>query len=1005
MKPTILFLALLSSIFSSCQPITIKGKVTNEQGEPIPNATITIKPSNHSTITDANGSFTIHNSLLTDTLIISAIGYETTEEPNNKRGLLTVILKRKYSQLDEAVVIAYGKTTRRFNTSNITTVTAADIENQPVSNPLAALQGRVPGLIITQTSGVAGSAFNIQLRGRTSLDPSLTRNDPLIIIDGVPFESGNLPANQLASAVNNPYAVSGVSPGGLSPLNSINPQDIESISVLKDADATAIYGSRGANGVILITTKKAKPGKTKFSFGMNTGFSWVTRTMDFLNTAQYLQMRHEAFANDGLVPTNANAPDFLLWDTTRYTDFKKLLIGNTANTSDMQASVSGGDANTQFMIGAGYHRETNVFSNQFADARASMQLNLFHTPLNKKWDTRLSVIYSSDNNKLLQTDLTKYLSLPPNLELYAATGKLAWQEGGVNFSSLGFANPLAEFQKKYSSLNKNLSANLLVNYYLFAGFILRASAGYNRFTTDETAITPKSAIAPENSTLAFSQFANASRINWIVEPQAEYNTTISKGKLQVLLGSTFQERNYNSTVINANNYTNDLLLYSIAAAGAVSASNSFSLYHYSAFFGRINYNWQQKYLLDLTARRDGSSRFGPGNQFSDFGAVGAAWIFSSESFIQNALPFLSFGKLRSSLGVTGNDQVGDYSYLNLWSSTSSPYQGTPGLRPSTLYNPDYEWEKDTKLETDIELGFLKDRLSANVAYYRHRSSNQLVNYRLPNQTGFASVVKNLPALVQNAGFEISLDATIINKKDFIWKSSFNITLPSNKLISFPGLAASSYGSLYVIGKSLTVLQKIKFLGVDTTTGLYRYQDYNRDGVISTPGDLQVLGNLDPKFYGGFSNSLSYKNLQLDFFFQFTKQTGTNYLSYQYNSPAGFIYNQPVLVLDRWQKPGDVTTVQRFGATAASPVFPASYLLASSNGIYSDASFIRLKNIALAYNMPSAILKKWKIVAAKFFIQSQNLLTFTKYLGADPETQNFYQLPPLKTIVFGIQFNF
>ncbi|MGN6400127.1 MAG: SusC/RagA family TonB-linked outer membrane protein [Flavisolibacter sp.] len=1024
----LLFLAMLCPFLSMCQPITIKGKIINEEGEPVAGATITIKPANppgndqgqtpnpehqtqnpqRQTASNAKGQFAIAGLRFNDTLVISAIGYATHTEVYDytwQNHELTIVLTRKVSMLDEAVIIAYGTTTRRLNLSTVTTISAKEIATQPVSNPLAALQGRVPGLVVTQTNGLPGSAFNLQLRGRTSLDLSLSRNDPLIIIDGVPFEPGNLPSNLINSAAASPVATSTESAGGLSPLNSINPSDIESISVLKDAAATAIYGSRGANGVILITTKKALPGKIKTTVDLYTGLSQAIFKTAFLNTARYLQMRHEAFANDSLSPTASNAPDLLLWDTTRYTNFQKLLTGNTAHTSNVQASMTGGNATTRFTLGTGYHKETTVFSSQFVDARTSVHLNLSHSPASQKWSLSLSALWSADNNHLLRTDLTRYMALPPNLNLYNADGTLAWSDGGVSYASLGFSNPLAGLQQLYSSRTNNLSSGLLLNYKLLPFLTLRLNAGYNSFTTNERSATPKSAIDPNNSASASSAFANSTRNNWIIEPQAEFNQTKGKSNWQALLGTTFQHNEYSSTSINASGFTNDLLLYSIAAAGSVSVSNYNSLYRYKALFGRINYNWLQKYLLSFSARRDGSSRFSPGKRMAGFGAIAGGWVFSSEPFIQKALPFLSFGKLRSSYGITGNDQIGDYKYLDLWTVTTNPYQGIPGLRPSFLFNPVFEWEKNKKLEAAIDLGFWHNRLSVSAAWYRNRSSNQLINYLLPNQTGFASVVQNLPAVVQNSGWEVMANASILNTKNLQWKAAFNITLPSNKLVSFPGLAASSYNFMYVEGSPLSIQRKIKFLGVDKVTGLYAYEDFNKDGSISTPGDLQVLGDLDPLFYGGISSTVTWRRLTLDVFFQFTKQQGTNYLAYQYTAPAGFLYNQPSLALNRWQQPGDASPVQRYGATAASPVFLPSYLLSSSSGIYSDASFIRLKNCALAWQLSSRWLQKAKLQQVKLYAEAQNLLTITGYKGSDPETQNFYRLPPLQTIAFGIQLNF
>jgi TonB-linked SusC/RagA family outer membrane protein len=1003
-----LILAMLCPFLSMCQPLSLKGKVINEDREPVANATVSNKRTGASVMADGRGEFTLEHLRPGDTLLISAVGYAPETEVYElylENREIVIVLRRSVSMLDEAVVIAYGSTTRRLNLSSVTEVSSREIANQPVSNPLSALQGRVPGLIVNQSNGVPGSAFTVQLRGRTSLDLSLSRNDPLIVIDGVPFEAGNQTSNLINSAATNPVATSTTLSGGLSPLNSINPSDIETITVLKDAGATAIYGSRGANGVILITTRKAKAGRTKASVDVYSGFGKAIFQTAFLNTRQYLAMRREAFANDGLQPGTASAPDLLVWDTSRYTSFQHLLAGNTAHILNANASLSGGSATTRFTLGTGYRRETTVFSNSLADARQSVRLNLFHAPEDAKWNVNLSALWSADNNQLIRSDVTRYLALPPNLKLYNDDGSLAWSDGGVTYAALGLVNPLAELQQPYSSLTHNLSSGLVISYKVLPLFSVKLNAGYNAFSTHESSRTPRAAIDPANGTMGFSLFANSGRRSWIAEPQALFNTRPGKGKLQVLIGSSFQHTDYENTAISATGYTNDLLLNSMAAAGAVSATNYEAGYRYAALFGRIQYDWLQKYLWSVSARRDGSSRFGTERRFSNFGSIAGGWVFSSEPFVQRVLPFLSFGKLRGSYGLTGNDQIGDYKYLDLWTVTTNPYQGVAGLRPLALFNPNFEWEKNRKLEAAADVGFWKDRLLLSVAWYRNRSSNQLVSYQLPNQTGFASVVKNLPAVVENAGWEVTADLNLGNAETIQWTASFNLTLPSNKLVSFPSLGSSSYYATYVVGQSLTVQKKLKFLGVDPATGVYSYEDFDKDGMISTPGDLQVTGDLDPDFYGGFSNRLAWKNFSLDFLFQFTRQEGTNYLAFESTTPAGFLYNQPTLVLNRWQKAGDVTDVQRFGATASSPVFTAAYRLSASDGLYSDASFVRLKNVVLAWMLPAELLRKIKLDGARIYAEAQNLFTITGYKGTDPETQNFYRLPPLQTVAFGIQLNF
>lgn len=1006
----LLFLVTLSSNAFS-QIVNVQGKVISATGEPLKGATITAISGNRQTVgeTDTNGKFMLSGIAYNSILQITHVGYEPAQVNLEGRHEIIITLKEKAGELDEVIVQAYGTTTRRLSTGNITKITSKEIEVQPVSNPLAALEGRVPGVTITQTSGVPGSSFNVEIRGRTSLDQALSRNDPLFVIDGVFFEPGNQPSNQLRSAANDNFGQ-----GGLSPLNSINPADIESIEILKDADATTIYGSRGANGVILITTKKGKTGATKITANIYSGISVPTNTMDMLNTQQYVAMRKEGFKNDGITPgTNpfdpGYAPDIMLWDTTKYTDFKKLLIGNTAHTTDAQLSLSGGNQLTKFLIGGGFHRETNVFSKNLNDTRASAHFSINHNSENRKLNVVFSGGYSNDKNQLVSTDLTQYINIIPNLQLYNADGSLSWEQDGVSYATVNnFINPLSVLLKKNTSVAENLYSNLQVGYKIVPSLLFKISMGYNTFKNNEVAVVPKAAIDPY--TYAWitpsSSFANSSDNSWIIEPQLNYTKGISQGKLNVLFGGTLQEKRYNGDVILASKFSNDLLLNNPAAAGLVIAQGSQSLYHYEAIFGRVNYDWIDKYLLNVTFRRDGSSRFGPEKQFANFGAVGAGWIFTEEPVIKDKLSFLSFGKLRASYGITGNDQIGDYNFMDLWSNSGNTYQGIATLSPDKLYNPDFGWETNKKLEGAIELGLLKNKIFLSISYYRNRSNNQLINYPLPNQTGLQSVVMNLPALVQNSGLELVLSTKNITGKNFSWTTSVNTTIPRNKLISFPGLSLTSYKSTFVIGQPLSVIYRYRYTGVDQETGVYSFDDTNGDGALTT-ADYQVSGNLNPKFYGGLVNTITYHNIQFEFLFEFKKQLGKNYLYQLYNSPPGFIINQPEVVLNRWQKPGDKAEVQQFIATySGRPAYLASNTqLNVSNGIYSDASFIRLKNVSLSYNLPDHLLHKIKMSGIKIYVNAQNLLTITNYVGLDPETQNMYVLPPMKKIVAGIQLTF
>jgi hypothetical protein len=441
-------------------------------------------------------------------------------------------------------------------------------------------------------------------------------------------------------------------------------------------------------------------------------------------------------------------------------------------------------------------------------------------------------------------------------------------------------------------------------------------------------------------------FANSTSKSWITEPQAEYKTQFDHSKLTVLAGGTLQERKYKSEYITASNYSSDDLLYSLNAAGTITARNDDQLYRYMAGFGRLSYILSEKYLLNLSYRVDGSSRFGPHKRFASFGAIGAGWIFSKEKFSNSGFSFFSYGKLRASYGVTGNDQIGNYKFLDLWSSSPQTYQGSSAINPNNLFNPDYNWERTRKLEGALELGFIKDRLLLSVAYYQNRSGNQLILNPLAAQAGFGGVVKNLPALVENSGWEVMISyKTKVHK--FNYSTSLNFSVARNKLISFPGLAATSYATTYREGYSLSSYRRYKFLGVNDTTGLYTFADINKDGLVNSK-DKDFVGNTDPRFYGGIQHEFRWKQLELDIFFEFKVQKGDNYLARVASDYPGRIWNQPLIVLQRWQQKGEVAPVQRFSQNLSGAVAAANSNLLQSDGTISDASYLRCKNVSLSY---------------------------------------------------------
>ncbi len=991
----------LNSVSNLFKDGDVHGRIIGENGIPLTGATISLKGSGRSVRADANGEFFISDAGERPILVITYLGYKEQEVAVGKnRDNILVSMDLDVSKLDEISVEGYRKGSQRLATSNISRVTGEELVKQPVDNPLLALQGRIAGMIVSQGTGVPGARVNVQLRGRANFDKNNSSDQPLFVIDGVPMAANN-------DKVNGALGPFGVTTGdGLSAFAGLNTADIESIDVLKDADATAIYGSRGANGVILISTRKGKAGKMTMNANVYTGISKASRLPKMMNTEQYLEMRNEAFINDKITKTATNAYDLLLWDQTRYTDFADLLVGNTANTTDAQVSFSGGSKQTIYRLSGGYHKEGTVWPGDLFSDRISANFNSRSVSQDERFSLEFSGLYSISNSNLVAGDLAAAILLPPNYKLYNDNGSLSWSEGGYSTANVK-DNPLAALNQQYFSKMTNLNANANLNYKLTPDLSIRSSLGYNATQTNDRRITPLSAQNPFKPNLAgISTFGNINYQNWIVEPQLEYNKKIIKGKLNVLLGATYNKRENTTLITTGNGYTSDDLLGSLSGAITVAAANTLKQYSYQAFFGRVNYNWEDKYILNLTGRRDGSSRFGPEARFSNFGAAGAAWLFSNEEFLKGQ-NILSYGKLRASFGVTGNDQIADYAYLDTWTAGST-YADSATLAPSKLYSPLLRWERNNKLEIGLELGFLKDRFLVTASAYQNISSDPLVSYLLPGTTGFTSIVNNLNGVeVENKGLEMTLSSKNIKGNSpsaFSWSTDFNITIPKNRLKAFPDLANSSYVTSYTIGQPLNQAFTASFLGVDPATGLYSVKDLNGDGLLSG-ADFTGTINTDPKYYGGLTNNFNYKRFSMSFFIQFTKQMGKSWKTNNLYNPPGMVFNVPAEALSRWQAADQITDVQRYTTSAGSIIGTSGmYAFMFSDGQYTDASFLRLKNVNFSYELPVKWLSAAHIRSCRIYLQGQNLFLITGYKVGDPETQNYTRMAPLRTITGGLQLS-
>lgn len=974
----------ISRSISFAQQFQVQGTIS-DGSNPLPGVTIAIKSKgNSATISDYSGQYTLSASP-SDTLIVSFIGFKTILVSVQNRKTIDISLEYDTTTLKEVKVNAgYYSIKESERTGSIARITAKDIENQPVTNVLATMQGRMAGVSITQTTGVPGGGFDIKIRGQNSIRSD--GNNPLYIIDGVPYASDPIGYNQTSSTF----------PSVTSPLNSINPDTIESIEILKDADATSIYGSRGANGVVLITTKKGKGGKTVVSVKATTGAGTVTKFMKLMGTQQYLAMRKQAFVNDGL--TQYNPWDYDIngtWDQNRETDWQKEFLGGTSQITDLQATLSGGSDKTQFLLSSSYHTESTVFPGQYMYKKGGTQLSMSHRSEDNRFKLTFSAGYNIQDNDQPAYDLTsssRYLA-PNAPALYDTSGNLNWENGT-------WQNPLRFREAKFRSKTNDLVTSAVLSYEILDNLVLKSNFGFTDLRHEETRTSPSTIYNPAYQlTSAYSgiYLNNTDRQSWIVEPQVSWEKEMTFGKVNILAGGTFQSQTTARLYQFGSGFTSNDLIYDLASAATVRVLYSDdALYKYQAFFGRINYNLQDRYIINLTGRRDGSSRFGPGNQFANFGAVGVAWIFTKERFLKE-ISWLSFGKLRGSYGTTGNDQIGDYQFLDTYISSGFNYDSNVGLQPSRLYNPDFGWETNKKIEAAVELGFLQDKIFLTAAWYQNRSSNQLVGIPLAGTTGFQSMQANLDAVVQNTGFEFTVRTQNFNTQNFKWTTSLNLTFARNKLISFPGLSASPYNEKYRIGEPLNIELNYKYTGIDSQTGVYLFEDINKDGTISFPEDKQSVVDFNPQYFGGLQNQLSYKRWKLDLLFQFVKQENRSY----YNGFAGQMSNQPARAADSWIKSGDNAAQQIYTSGYNEDAVTADYLYNQSTGSITDASFIRLKNIAFSYDLPLGT----KSTQCQLILQGQNLLTFTKYKDGDPEFIASGYLPPLKIITAGIQLTF
>lgn len=964
-------------------PFTLKAHVVNDKEYAMPEVIAYIPRLQKLVLTDKHGDVTIPDVAAGDSITLDFMGYDQLVAVITQPSMQFQLVPAS-NDLDEVVVLAYGQTVnKRLNTGASVKVTAKDIQKTATFDPMQALQGRVPGLVVTPNSGLAGASSNINIRGVNSM--GLTNNgtysvtSPLFIIDGIPFNNNTL------------SNISGSSMYYESPFKSIDPSTIESIQVLKDADATAIYGARGANGVILITTKKARGGGLHFSLDAATSVQKMPKYVNMLNVQQYRDLRRKGFANDGTEPDSTNAPDLLVWDSTLNHNWQKEYFNKAALMHNVQFSASGGNQYNSFRAVAGYGSQSTIYNSRSGLRKGNFSLSGNHSSKNGKWEAAGMVSYATDRNDVIPMSLTSFLALPPNFSLYNTDGSLNWQLANT------VGNPIAAQMNTLYNKTHAFNSNASLTYQIGNGWEAKVNAGYNTMQLNEFAKNPIAAMQPGMGNLANAQKGFNKTYTLNIEPQLTYTLYTGKHHFNALLGGTYMKsfRQLNSEF--AIGFESDDLLSDFSKAQAVNYYFSEGTYKFLSSFARFTYSYDDKYVVNLTGRRDGSSRFGPGRKYGNFGSAGAAWNFSDEAFFSWMKPAVSFAKLRASYGITGSDAIGDYQYFVNYVLALTPYQGVQGYHASNLFNNKYQWENTRKMDIGLELGFWKDRISLTADYYRNRTGNQLVAYTLPAFVGNDNVYANLNALIENSGVEVMLRVDAVKQKAVTWTSSFNVSVARNKLVSFPGLATSPYRARYFEGKSIAAILGYSNAVVNPADGTVTVQDVNKDGVISSDYDYTYLGSDLPAYTGGFDNRINYKRLSVNVFFTFKHQ---NYLPF-YNFEPGTTYNQPSLVPgNMWEKAGDV---KQFPKASAGNTDNSFFYFNNALASYYSGSYLRLASVSATYDLPEKWLHKLHMSRFEAYAMVNNLHTFTSNPGFDPETG--MSMPNLKTYTIGIRTAF
>ncbi|GGF22845.1 SusC/RagA family TonB-linked outer membrane protein [Hymenobacter cavernae] len=949
-------------------PVT--GKVLDETGAALPGVTVRVKGTTEGTTTSPDGTFTLPTLPENATLILSFVGYKSQEVKAGRDGTLTVRLAPDQGQLNEVVVVGYGTQQRKNLTGSIVKVDPADTKDIPVGSFDAQLQGKVSGVQISSNSGVPGQATNVRVRGATTINGS---NTPLYVVDGVFMNNNSLQT---------------ISTGGKAstPITDLNPADIENIEVLKDADATALYGARGANGVILVTTKRGNFNqKPKISLNASEGWAKAAKLWDLATSPEHATLVNENWLNTtGTTPhTNENRPyrpvsqggRGLPEEQPTYDRLSQVF--RTARLQNYDLSVSGGSASTRYYIGGGYTKQESILR-PIDFQRASFKVNL-----DQQISDKVQIGVSNSFSRTYRNEgragdgpagglLQAALHTPTLLSPYDTNGQLV---GRASFDNV----QLLIDNYDVNSTSLRYIGNLYGDVQLLPNLKFRTSFGvdYNNYDESEYWNTFLIAGAGVGGLATSSVTQYTSLLN---ENTLTYRQQFGKHGLGIVVGNGLQSDTNGRTFAQGTGFPNNSFK-EISAASVTSSTQNWSGYRLASFFGRADYNFNDRYLLNVSFRTDGSSRFGKSNQWGYFPSVGAAWRIKQENFLQN-VHVLSDLKLRASYGLTGNQNgIGNFAARGLWNGGSN-YLGSAGIAPQQLSNPDLKWEQTSQANIGLDVAFFDGRLGLEFNAYRKYTKNGLIQLTEPATTGFSSYWANAVE-VSNKGLEFALNSVNIRKEQFTWNTNFNIASNVNNIEKLA--TPTKFGSRDLIlqqqGSPLYSFWLYEQLYVDPQTGNAVYRDLDSDGKI-TAADRHIVGNIWPKFFGGLTNSITYKGFDANVLLSF--QYGNKVYNHnRFFGEGGGARDEARVIfasnLKRWQKPGDVTDVPRPDGINVN-----NYLDGGSRWL-EDGSFLRLRSLSLGYTIPERLTKRLLGGSVRVYAQGTNLFLLTKYTGLDPES--------------------